>query len=115
MELRNDSDRTHALQISVTNEADEVLYDETVTLEPQMANEGVEPFRGEPSQLTLTLQGESSIKTEWPSWVIKIDNGTEKRRRSGCGIESNRRISRMFIYILGSDHFGIQPTCSTPQ
>lgn len=116
IEVQNSSHRFRKFSVSITDEEDSILYEETFTLDAQMMEEDTEPFSGTPAQITITVDGAAPIEADWPAWTTEIRNGSETQHvAEGCGATSGETVTGVFVYIESPEHVVLQPTCGTPQ
>ncbi|MEF8813552.1 MAG: hypothetical protein V5A55_07005 [Halovenus sp.] len=114
VEVQNFSQQFRRFRITVSNDQDSALYDETFSLEARMIEEDTEPFAGTPARITITVDGGEPIETDWPSRITEIRNGSQVRHVGGsCGSTGGETVTGVFVYVSGPDLVSLRPTCGT--
>jgi hypothetical protein len=114
VKVQNFSEQFRRFRITVSDDQDGVLYEETFSLEARVAEEDTEPFAGTPARITIAVDGEEPIETDWPSQITELRNGSQVRHVGGsCGSTGGEAITGVFVYVSGPDRVSLRPTCGT--
>jgi hypothetical protein len=113
VEVQNFSRQHRQFRITVSNDDGTTLYDETFSLDGRMVGGGTQPFSGTPARITITVDGETPIETDWPTRRTEIRNGSAYHVEDGCGSIEGETITGVFVYVIDPDRVSLRPTCAT--
>ena len=115
VELNSNSESDHTLRVEVLDADGAALFDRSFDLPSHVANEGIDPFSGDPAEIVVQVDDAEPLRSEWPEHPIRLRANESPRTYvgDGCRMTPGESVTGVLIYVVDPTWVGLEPTCNT--